>query len=105
MFNLYLKVMIVVEVYFLSVKFNKFFELVLEDMFKVGVDFMFGGGVEIFDEEVRCKICNGKVGFFWWLEIYVYWYKLGKMSNVIMFFGYIEDKIYCIDYMLRIKKI
>ncbi|MCQ2778153.1 radical SAM protein, partial [Helicobacter pylori] len=58
--NLHLKAMTAAEVHFLSVKFNKPFERVLEDMLKAGVDSMPGGGAEIFDEEVRRKICNGK---------------------------------------------
>ncbi len=103
--NLHLKAMTAAEVHFLSAKFNKPFELVLEDMLKAGVDSMPGGGAEIFDEEIRRKICNGKVGSSRWLEIHAYWHKLGKMSNATMLFGHIEDKIHRIDHMLRIKKI
>lgn len=103
--NLHLKAMTAAEVHFLSTKFNKPFELVLEDMLKAGVDSMPGGGAEIFDEEVRRKICNGKVGSSRWLEIHAYWHKLGKMSNATMLFGHIENKIHRIDHMLRIKKI
>ncbi len=103
--NLHLKAMTAAEVHFLSIKFNKPFELVLEDMLKAGVDSMPGGGAEIFDEEVRRKICKGKVGSSRWLEIHAYWHKLGKMSNATMLFGHIENKIHRIDHMLRIKKI
>ncbi len=103
--NLHLKAMTAAEVHFLSAKFNKPFELVLEDMLKAGVDSMPGGGAEIFDEEIRRKICNGKVGSSRWLKIHAYWHKLGKMSNATMLFGHIENKIHRIDHMLRIKKI
>ena len=101
--NIHLKAMTAAEVDFLSRRFAKDYQRVLEDMIKAGVDSMPGGGAEIFDEKLRKKLCNGKVSSTRWLEIHSYWHSLGKMSNATMLFGHIEDRIRRIDHILRLK--
>lgn len=53
--NLHLKAMTAAEVHFLSIKFNKPFELVLEDMLKAGVDSMPGGGLRFLMKKLGVK--------------------------------------------------
>ncbi|WP_104711681.1 aminofutalosine synthase MqnE [Helicobacter felis] len=101
--DLHLKAMTAAEVHFLSTKFNKPYQEVLEDMLEAGVDSMPGGGAEIFAEGVRKRICGGKVSSKRWLEIHQYWHSLGRMSNATMLFGHIESREDRLDHMLRLK--
>jgi len=103
--NIHVKAFTAAEVNFFSELTGKSYEEVLEDMAKAGVDSMPGGGAEIFDEEVRNKICKGKVSSDNWLKIHKIWHKMGKKSNVTMLFGHIENRKHRIDHMFRIKKL
>ena len=101
--DIHIKAFTAAEVNFFSELSGKNYKEVLEDMVRAGVDSMPGGGAEIFDEEVRNKICKGKVSSKRWFEIHEYWHKLGKKSNVTMLFGHIESRANRIDHMLRIR--
>ena len=101
--DIHIKAFTAAEVNFFSELSGKSYKEVLEDMVRAGVDSMPGGGAEIFDEEVRNKICKGKVSSKRWFEIHEYWHKLGKKSNVTMLFGHIESRANRIDHMLRIR--
>jgi aminodeoxyfutalosine synthase len=103
--DIHIKAFTAAEVNFFSELSGKTYEEVLSDMAKAGVDSMPGGGAEIFDEEVRNKICKGKVSSKNWLKIHKIWHKMGKKSNVTMLFGHIENRSHRIDHMLRIKKL
>jgi aminodeoxyfutalosine synthase len=103
--KIHIKAFTAAEVNFFSELSGKTYEEVLSDMAKAGVDSMPGGGAEIFNEEVRNKICKGKVGSENWLKIHKIWHKMGKKSNVTMLFGHIENRSHRIDHMLRIKKL
>lgn len=101
--DVHIKAMTAAEVDFLSRYFEIPYERVLEDMILWGVDSMPGGGAEIFDEEIRRKICGGKVGSARWLEIHGYWHSLGRQSNATMLFGHIENRAQRIDHILRLR--
>lgn len=102
--SLHIKAMTAAEVDFFSRKFGKSYQEVLEDMIEAGVDSIPGGGAEIFDEEVRKIICQGKVKSNEWLEIHSLWHKMGRYSNATMLFGHIESREHRIDHILRLKK-
>lgn len=102
--SLHIKAMTAAEVDFFSRKFGKSYSQVLEDMVKSGVDSIPGGGAEIFNEEVRKIICQGKVKSEQWLEIHSLWHKMGRYSNATMLFGHIESREHRIDHILRLKK-
>ena len=103
--QIHVKAFTAAEVNFFSELSGKKYEEVLEDMAKAGVDSMPGGGAEIFDENIRNKICKGKVSSENWLKIHEIWHKMGKKSNVTMLFGHIEDRIHRIDHIMRVKKL
>jgi len=103
--DIHVKAFTAAEVNFFSELSGKSHGDVLEDMAKAGVDSMPGGGAEIFDEEIRNKICKGKVSSDDWLKIHETWHKMGKKSNVTMLFGHIEKREHRIDHMLRIRKL
>ena len=103
--DIHIKAFTAAEVNFLSELGKKSYDEVLDDMIEAGVDSMPGGGAEIFDEEVRDKICKGKVSSKNWLKIHELWHKRGKKSNATMLFGHIENRSHRIDHMLRLKKL
>jgi len=103
--DIHIKAFTAAEVNFLSSLSSKSYEEVLDDMIEAGVDSMPGGGAEIFDENIRKKICAGKVSSENYLKIHELWHKRGKKSNVTMLFGHIEDFNHRIEHMLRIKKL
>jgi len=102
---IHIKAFTAAEVNFFSELSGKTYGEVLEDMAKAGVDSMPGGGAEIFDEEVRNKICKGKVSSENYLKIHKIWHKMGKKSNVTMLFGHIENRAHRVEHMLRVKKL
>jgi len=103
--DIHIKAFTAAEVNFFSELSGKSYEEVLKDMADAGVDSMPGGGAEIFDENIRAKICKGKVRSDNWLKIHEIWHKMGKKSNVTMLFGHIENRIHRIDHIMRVKKL
>ena len=68
-----------------------------------GLDSLPGGGAEIFDEQVREKICADKVNSEGWLKIHEEAHKLGMHSNATMLYGHIENYSHRIDHMSRLR--
>ena len=68
-----------------------------------GLDSLPGGGAEIFDEEIREKICADKVDAKGWLAIHEAAHKLGMHSNATMLYGHIENYYHRIDHMSRLR--
>lgn len=70
-----------------------------------GLDSLPGGGAEIFDHEIRQKICADKVDTDGWLAIHEAAHKLGMHSNATMLFGHIENYAHRIDHMSRLRQL
>ena len=68
-----------------------------------GLDSLPGGGAEIFDAEIRDKICADKVNTEGWLNIHEAAHKLGMHSNATMLYGHIENYSHRIDHMSRLR--
>jgi len=68
-----------------------------------GLDSLPGGGAEIFDEQIREKICADKVNSEGWLKIHEAAHKLGMHSNATMLYGHIENYSHRIDHMSRLR--
>ncbi len=101
--TLHIKALTAAEVNYLAQESQKSYQEVLEQMIESGVDSMPGGGAEIFDADIRRKICKGKVDSPTWLAIHRYWHKLGKKSNCTMLFGHIENRIHRIEHLLQLR--
>ena len=101
--NLHIKALTAAEINFLAIEYNHSYEEIIDMMIESGVDSMPGGGAEIFDEEVRDKICKGKVTSDEWLLIHKLWHKRGRHSNATMLFGHIEEQKHRIDHMMRLR--
>jgi len=70
-----------------------------------GLDSLPGGGAEIFDEEIREKICADKVDSKGWLAIHEAAHKLGMHTNATMLYGHIENYSHRIDHMSRLRNL
>ena len=70
-----------------------------------GLDSLPGGGAEIFDEQIREKICADKVNSEGWLKIHEAAHKLGMHSNATMLYGHIENYSHRIDHMSRLRNL
>lgn len=68
-----------------------------------GMDSIPGGGAEIFDEEVRNKICPDKANADRWLEIHKAVHNAGLRSNATILYGHIENYQHRIDHMSRLR--
>ncbi|HEY2720231.1 MAG TPA: aminofutalosine synthase MqnE [Chitinophagaceae bacterium] len=72
---------------------------------EAGLDSLPGGGAEIFDAEIREKICADKVDAEGWLNIHETAHFLGMHTNATMLYGHIENYGHRIDHMSRLRKL
>jgi aminodeoxyfutalosine synthase len=68
-----------------------------------GLDSIPGGGAEIFDEELRKKICDEKSSSELWLRIHETAHRIGIPSNATMLYGHIETYFHRINHMERLR--
>ena len=78
---------------------------VLEQLVEAGLGSMPGGGAEIFDEEVRAKICEHKADSDVWFDVHRTAHELGLRSNATMLYGHLEEARHRIDHLLRLRKL
>ncbi|ECV9719231.1 CofH family radical SAM protein, partial [Campylobacter upsaliensis] len=101
--QIHIKALTAAEIDFIHRRWGLSYEEVVEKMLEYGVDSMPGGGAEIFDEEIRAKICKGKVSSENWLKIHKIWHQKARQSNATMLYGHIEKREHRIDHMLRLR--
>jgi len=70
---------------------------------EAGLDSMPGGGAEIFDEQIRKKICPDKTGSDEWLRIHRIAHELSIPTNATMLYGLLENYEHRIDHMERLR--
>jgi aminodeoxyfutalosine synthase len=64
-----------------------------------------GGGAEIFDEEIREKICVGKKEARVWLDVAELCHAKGLPTNCTMLYGHIEEARHRVDHLLRLREL
>ncbi len=64
-----------------------------------------GGGAEIFQPEVRDKICEHKADAAEWIRIHREAHQLGLRSNATMLYGHIEEPRHRIDHLIRLREL
>ncbi|MDD4952667.1 MAG: CofH family radical SAM protein, partial [Desulfovibrionaceae bacterium] len=74
-------------------------EEVLKTLKQAGLDMLPGGGAEIFDPEVRAKICPKKIDAASWLRIHGQAHDLGIRTNCTMLFGHLERPRHRIEHL------
>ena len=68
-----------------------------------GLGSMPGGGAEIFDEQIRQKICPDKTGANEWLRIHKIAHQLSIPTNATMLYGLIENYEHRIEHLERLR--
>jgi aminodeoxyfutalosine synthase len=86
-------------------KVNLSWEEGLAKLKNAGLDSIPGGGAEIFDSEIRKKICHQKSDASTWLGIHKTAHKLGIMSNASILFGHIETYKHRINHLLQLRNL
>ena len=92
-----------VEISWFSFITRKPIQWVLEQMMEVGLGSMPGGGAEIFDPEVRSKICEHKADSQVWFDVHRTAHQLGLRSNATMLYGHIEEARHRVDHLLQLR--
>ncbi len=72
---------------------------------EAGMEAIPGGGAEIFDEELRAKICPDKGSTKVWLEMHRTAHQLGIKSNATILYGHIESLEQRIDHLERLRRL
>lgn len=75
----------------------------IEHLKAAGMDSITGGGAEIFDNDLRKKICPDKPNGEKWLRFHKEIHKAGIKSNATMLYGHIESVENRIDHLLSIR--
>lgn len=77
----------------------------MKKLHDAGLQSMPGGGAEIFDEEIRSKICHDKVDAEGWLKIHEEAHLSGMHTNATMLYGHIENYAHRIGHMSRLRNL
>lgn len=72
---------------------------------EAGLGSMPGGGAEIFDEQIRQKICPDKTGSAEWLRIHRIAHNLSIPTNATMLYGLLENFENRIDHLQRLRSL
>src|SRR3982751_2684703 len=70
-----------------------------------GLGSITGGGAEIFDAEVRDKICRGKETAEEWLDVHRTWHRMGGRSTCTMLYGHIETLEQRVDHLRQLREL
>jgi len=101
--ELHIKAFTAVELEYMCRKAKVTFKEGLSILKEHGQDSLPGGGAEIFDEEIRSRICEDKCTSDQWLEIHETAHKLGMPSNATLLYGHYENYAHRIDHMNRLR--
>ena len=72
---------------------------------EAGMECIPGGGAEIFDEQLRAKICPDKCSSEEWLAVHRAAHNMGLATNCTMLYGHIETFEQRIDHLERLRKL
>jgi len=75
----------------------------LELLREHGLGSITGGGAEIFDPEVRDRICRGKETAEEWLDVHRVWHRMGGRSTCTMLYGHVETLEQRIDHLRQLR--
>ncbi|MDR0385631.1 MAG: CofH family radical SAM protein [Prevotellaceae bacterium] len=70
-----------------------------------GLNSVPGGGAEIFDEDIRRKICGDKAPAQLWLQIHEAAHNAGLPSNASMLYGHVESYRHRVDHLERLRQL
>jgi aminodeoxyfutalosine synthase len=103
--SLQVKAYTAVEIDFFCRLTKKPAEWVLDELRKVGLDALPGGGAEVFSERVRRELFQQKIGARRWLEIHEIAHRMGIRSNATMLYGHIETRAERVQHMILLREL
>jgi aminodeoxyfutalosine synthase len=104
--RLIIKAFTAIEVRHLSERvFKKSVSATLQLLRENGLGAITGGGAEIFDPEIRDKICRGKESAEEWAEVHRTWHQMGGHSTCTMLYGHIERAHHRVDHLRRLREL
>jgi aminodeoxyfutalosine synthase len=104
--NLHIKAFTAIEIRHLSQRiFKTSIRETLETLRAAGLNSLTGGGAEIFDAEVRDKICRGKESGAEWLEVHRTWHEMGERSTCTMLYGHIETPAHRVSHLRSLREL
>jgi len=77
----------------------------LLELKKHGLDTMPGGGAEIFDENVRDRLCPEKLSSEGWLNVMETAHKAGIKTNATMLYGHVETYAQRVDHLMKLREL
>lgn len=103
--GLHLKGFTAVELDYMFRKAKLSVEEGMQQLHEAGLESLPGGGAEIFDYDIRQKICADKVDAEGWLKIHETAHKLGMPTNATMLYGHYENYAHRVDHMSRLREL
>src|SRR5256885_9776740 len=104
--DLHIKAFTAIEVRHLSQRiFKMSIPETLELLRDSGLSSITGGGAEIFDSEVRDRICRGKETAEEWLDVHRTWHRMGGRSTCTMLYGHIETLEQRVDHLRQLRQL
>jgi aminodeoxyfutalosine synthase len=104
--GLHLKAFTAIEIRHLAQRvFKTSIRETLETLRAAGLNSLTGGGAEIFDAEVRDKICRGKESGEEWMEVHRTWHEMGERSTCTMLYGHIETHAHRVDHLGKLRSL
>ena len=102
--NLHIKAFTAIEVRHLAERiFKMSIPETLELLREHGLGSITGGGAEIFDPEVRDRICRGKETAEEWLDVHRIWHRMGGRSTCTMLYGHVETLAQRVDHLRQLR--
>jgi len=77
----------------------------LDRLIEAGLNAIPGGGAEIFDPEIRKRICPKKITGDEWLDVHRRAHGKGIKSNCTMLYGHIEERRHRIDHLIKLREL
>jgi len=103
--EIHLKVFTMVEMDYYARVSSISVEEFLERCMAAGLESCPGGGAEIFDPEIREKICIGKKDADTWLKVAELCHRKGVPTNCTMLYGHIEEARHRVDHLLKLREL
>lgn len=102
---LYIKAFTAIEIDYMSKKSGMSPAEGLALLKESGLDAIPGGGAEIFDSEVRRRLCPGKGSAAIWLDVHEAAHRLGIRTNATMLFGHVETLAHRLQHLLILREL
>jgi aminodeoxyfutalosine synthase len=101
--HIHIKAWTAVEINWFAHLTKKPYDWIIQQLIDAGLGSLPGGGAEIFDSEVRAKICEHKADAGHWIDIHRTAHELGLRSNATMLYGHVEEARHRIDHLMKLR--